>query len=164
MKMVNIMTKECKQQFTLRITQANSTELVVILYEMTLCYLEECEAVLAAGSREGFKDAVRKTRACLNELINSLHMEYDPAPRLLRLYLFCIRRLANAEGKQDATALDDIRRVIRPLCDAFRQIAEQNEKGPVMGNSQAVYAGLTYGKNTLTENMADQGTNRGMLV
>ena len=26
------MTKECKQQFTLRITQANSTQLIVILY------------------------------------------------------------------------------------------------------------------------------------
>ena len=35
------MTKECKQQFTLRITQANSTQLIVILYEMTLQYLEQ---------------------------------------------------------------------------------------------------------------------------
>ena len=67
------MTKECKQQFTLRITQANSTQLIVILYEMTLQYL--------------------------------------------------------ADGEQ---AVDD--------------------------------AGLTYGRNQLTENMADQGTNRGMLV
>ena len=30
------MTKECKQLFTLRITQANKTELIVILYEMLL--------------------------------------------------------------------------------------------------------------------------------
>ena len=35
------MKKEDKQQFTLRITQANSTQLVVILYEMLLCYLED---------------------------------------------------------------------------------------------------------------------------
>ena len=33
-----------------------------------------------------------------------------------------------------------------------------------MNNSQTVYAGLTYGRNQLTENMADQGTNRGMLI
>ena len=37
------MTKECKQQFTLRITQANATQLVVILYEMTLQYLADAE-------------------------------------------------------------------------------------------------------------------------
>ena len=41
--MGGIMTKECKQQFTLRITQANPTQLVVILYEMVLCYLGEME-------------------------------------------------------------------------------------------------------------------------
>lgn len=33
-----------------------------------------------------------------------------------------------------------------------------------MQNAQAVYVGLTYGKNTLTENMTDQSMNRGMLV
>ena len=37
------MTKECKQQFTLRITQANATQMVVILYEMTLQYLADAE-------------------------------------------------------------------------------------------------------------------------
>ena len=40
------MRKEDKQQFTLRITQANPTELVVILYEMLLCYLEDAENAL----------------------------------------------------------------------------------------------------------------------
>ena len=54
------MTKECKQQFTLRITQANSTQLIVILYEMTLQYLADGEQaaddaglVEAAGRRLG---------------------------------------------------------------------------------------------------------------
>lgn len=155
------MTKECKQQFTLRITQANSTQLIVILYEMILCYLEEGEA---AQNREELREAVRKARGCVNELIQSLHMEYEPAPTLMQLYLFCIRRLAACEGRGDVQALEDIKKVIQPLRDAYAQIQELNDRGPVMNNSQAVYAGLTYGKNTLTENMADQGTNRGMLV
>ena len=60
--------------------------------------------------------------------------------------------------------LEEIRKVIAPLCDAYRQIQDQDTSGPVMNNSQTVYAGLTYGRNQLTENMADQGTNRGMLV
>ena len=34
------MTKECKQKFTLRITQANKTELIVILYEMVLLCMD----------------------------------------------------------------------------------------------------------------------------
>ena len=37
------MTDEKKQQYTLKISQASRTQLVVILYEMTLDYLKEAE-------------------------------------------------------------------------------------------------------------------------
>ena len=155
------MTKECKQQFTLRITQANSTQLVVILYEMLLCYLDEGEAAL---DQETLREAVRKARGCVNELMQSLHLEYEPAPALMQLYLFCIRRLAVCEAKGEKKALEDIRKIVQPLHDAYAKIEKLNDSGPVMNNSQTVYAGLTYGKSTLTENMADQGSNRGMLA
>lgn len=155
------MTKECKQQFTLRITQANSTQLIVILYEMTLQYLADGEE--AAGEAELMK-AIYKARGCVKELLNSLHREYSPAGELSRLYLYCLRRLAACEVRRDPAILEDVRKVIAPLCDAYKQIQDQDTSGPVMNNSQMVYAGLTYGRNQLTENMADQGTNRGMLV
>ena len=155
------MTKECKQQFTLRITQANSTQLIVILYEMTLQYLADGEQ---AVDDAGLVEAVHRARGCIKELLNSLHREYSPAGELSRLYLFCLRRLAVCEVRRDRTILEEIRKVIAPLCDAYRQIQDQDTSGPVMNNSQTVYAGLTYGRIQLTENMADQGTNRGMLV
>lgn len=158
------MTREEKQQFTLRITQANSTELTVILYEMLLCYLEEAREALQETREVQLHEAARKARGCLNELLNSLHMEYAPAPELTRLYLFCIRRLAVGEYRRSADAFGEIERIIKPLHDAYQSIAGKNSTGPVMNNSQAVYAGLTYGRGALTENMADQGTNRGMLV
>lgn len=164
------MKKEDKQQFTFRIAQANSTQLVVILYEMLLCYLEDAVQALAGGETAGegeqdqFREAVRKARGCLNELMGSLRMEYEPAPALMQLYLFCTRRLARGEQRRDGQILGEIRKVIEPLCQAYTKLAEQNSAGPVMQNSQTVYAGLTYGRNTLTENMADQGANRGMLV
>ncbi len=158
------MTREDKQQFTLRISQANSTELTVILYEMLLCYLEDARAALVQDEEVQLHEAARKARGCLNELLNSLHMEYAPAPQLGRLYLFCIRRLALGEYRRNAEILGEIERVIRPLHDAYQSIAHQNGAGAVMNNSQAVYVGLTYGREALAENMTDQGANRGMLV
>ena len=155
------MTKECKQQFTLRITQANPTQMIVILYEMLLCYLDEAKE---AQDRIEQKEAVRKARGCINELLQSLHMEYEPAPAMQKLYLYCIRRLARCDAKGDLQAIEDIKKVIQPLHDAYAQIEKMNDRGPVMNNSQTVYAGLTYGRGDLTENMADQGMNRGMLV
>jgi len=158
------MTRECKQQFTLRISQANSTELIVILYEMLLCYLEESKVALHTNNDGEFKEAVRKSRGCLNELMGSLNMEYELSKELLQLYIFCVRRLARAEVKKDGTILDEINKVIKPLHKAYREVAVQNTQGPVMNNSQRIYAGLTYGRNTLTENMAYQSTNRGVYA
>lgn len=158
------MTKECKQQFTLRISQANPTEMIVILYEMLLCYLEEAEDAVKSDEKELFKEAVRKARGCLSELMASLNLKYTPAPELMQLYIFCLKRLAHAERKRDLQPIDEIKKIIQPLHDAYQEIAPQNTQGPVMNNSQTVYAGLTYGRNTLTENMTDQSSNRGMLV
>lgn len=157
------MTTETKKQFTFRISQANATEMVVILYDMTLQYLEDA-GELAEEDFTGYQAAVRRAGACIHELLRSLHMEYEPAGALRQLYLFCIRRLSQAEVRRHPELLKEVSRVLIPLRDAYRQIAGQNTAGPVMQNAQTVYAGLTYGKNTLTENMADQGMNRGMLV
>lgn len=158
------MTSEVKQQFTLRITQANSTEMVVILYEMLLCYLDEGEEAYRANDRFAFHEALRKSRGCINELLHSLNMEYEPAPALLQLYFFCIRRLAVCEVKNSNQCFGEIRKIIKPLCDAYEELSKQNTQGPVMNNSQTVYSGLTYGRNLLSEDMADNGSNRGMLV
>lgn len=158
------MKKEDKQQFTLRITQANPTELVVILYEMLLCYLDEANEALERDEVTLLHEAIRKSRGCLNELIDSLDVRYEPAPTLQQLYLYCMRRLALGEARKDVALLEEIRKVICPLRDAYAQLAKQNPAGPVMNNAQTVYAGLTYGRNTLTENMADQGSNRGMFA
>ncbi len=158
------MTKECKQQFTFRIAQANSTQLVVILYEMLLCYLAEARNALEENKKAAYLEAARKARGCINELMNSLHLEYEPATSLYQLYIFCVRRLAMTEYYKKLEYIDEIIGIIKPLKEAYQQIADKNPEGPIMNNSQSVYAGLTYDKNNLTENMADQGTNRGMLV
>lgn len=157
------MTSECKQQFTLRISQANSTEMIVILYEMMLCYLDEARQAQESDDDVALAEAIRKSRGCLNELEQSLHMEYELAGNLMQLYFFCARRLVHAQARKEG-ALEDIRKVIEPLRDAYAEVAKLNTNGPVMGNSQAVYAGLTYGRNTLMENLSDQGSNRGMRV
>ena len=158
------MTSGEKQDFTLRISQANSTQMVVILYDMLLCYVRDGQAALKQENEGELKGAIRRARGCVGELMNSLNLKYEPAPALLGLYGFCIRRLAAAEVGKKILPLEEIEHIIVPLRDAYEQIAGQNSAGAVMGNSQVVYAGLTYGKNSLTENMADQGANRGMYA
>lgn len=155
------MTKELKQEYTLRITQANKTQLITILYEMILLYIDEAKDALDIDSRADYKMAVRKIQGCVNELMDSLHLEYDLAQKLLQLYLYINRELAQASIHYNMEHLEHVRMVIGELQKAYKKIEGQDHTGPVMGNSQTVYAGLTYGKSTLTESIADPAANRG---
>ncbi|MGN1203669.1 MAG: flagellar export chaperone FliS [Lachnospiraceae bacterium] len=155
------MTRECKQQFTLRITQANKTELIVILYEMLLTYTADAKKSLQDGKTAEYREDVRKAERCLSELIDSLDLSYEIGLRLLSLYLYCNRELLKADIRKDEEFLLHVEAVITKLHDAYKEVAAQDDSAPVMENSQTVYAGFTYGKNSLTENVADQGANRG---
>lgn len=158
------MTREKKQELTLRITQANKTELIEILYEMVLCYLEDAFVAHEDSDRASFRAAIRKTRGCFNELLSSLNFEYELANCFSQLYLYCIKELALADVKNQTEHLKHIVKVVEQLKDAYVELAKQDTSAPVMKNSQTIYAGLTYGRGELTENMADQGSNRGYLV
>lgn len=158
------MTKELQQEFTLRITQANKTQLITILYELVLLYLDEAKETLASEDKAEYKNAIRKIRGCMDELITSLHMEYSLAQNLLQLYLYINRELVQANMHYNQENLDHVETIIERLHAAWQRIEPQDTSEPVMGNTQTVYAGLTYGRNTLTENMSDLKENRGFCV
>lgn len=158
------MTKELKQQYTLKITQANKTQLVVILYEMLLIYLDEAASAHEKNDRAGFRDGIRKAGGCLRELTASLHFEYEPAMNLWQLYLYANKELAMADVRNSTEELSHVKMIMTKLHDAYEKISEQDASGPVMANTQTVYAGLTYGRNSLMENLDGQGGNRGFRV
>lgn len=158
------MTKELKQDYTLRITQANKTQLVVILYEMTLTYLEEAGEAYDKGDSASFRNGIRKARGCIKELMASLHFEYEPARNLLQLYVFANKELTRASVSNSKKELDHVKKMMEKLHGAYEKIAEADVSGPVMANTQTVYAGLTYGRNSLVENLANQGSERGFRV
>lgn len=158
------MTDERKKEFTLRITQANASGLVVILYEMFLAYLEDAEASLAAGKETEYKRDLRNTRGCLEELMCSLHPEYEIAGNLMSLYLYVNRMLIQAQIKKDVTYLKQAESVMRPLYEVYRTVSARDTSQPLMQNTQTVVAGMTYGRDSLHENMEDQGASRGYFV
>lgn len=158
------MTKELKQEYTLRITQANKTQLITILYEMVLLYVDEAQASLEAGQKMEYKSAIRKIRGCMDELTASLNFDYELAHNLMQLYLYINRELVKASTHYEKEHLEHVRLIVGKLHEAYQAIEDQDTSGPVMGNTQTVYAGLTYGRNTLTENIADSLNNRGFCV
>lgn len=158
------MTRAEKKEFTLRISQANKTQMIVILYEMFLVYVKDGIEAHQKENRQNFRESIRKARGCLTELINSLNLENDLSIPLLQLYLYANKELARADVCNKTEPLENINIVINGLHEAYIKVVFHDTSKPVMENTQAVYAGLTYGKNDLQENLYDQGRDRGFLA
>lgn len=158
------MTRELKQQFTLRISEANKTQLVVILYEMFLTYTEEARQAFEVQDMSGFRQGIKRAKGCLHELMTSLNYEYALAGNLLALYAFFDRQMTRADVRNSIKELTQVEAMMRKLYEAYKTISAGDTSESVMGNTQTVYAGLTYGKNKLTESLADQGSGRGFLA
>ena len=52
-------------------------------------------------------------------------------------------------GKKEE--IEAARKVLRKLGDSFREVAKTDKSEPVMGKTQQVYAGITYGKGLSLE-------------
>ena len=155
------MTSEAKKEFTIRISQANKSGLIVILYEMYLAYLED--AINNPDDRAVFREGIRKARGCINELMNSLDFTYELSYLLLRLYIYVNKEMAAADVRGSSDQLLACRKIIEKLLSAYREVSRLDTSAPVMENAQTVYAGLTYGKGKLTESLSNEG-NRGFLA
>ena len=135
------MTKEQIQVYTKRITQANTSGLAVILYELTSIYIEEGKTAYKAGRAE--------------EIV------------LLFLYfienLFINKQLLLSIVKKQPVNLDECAGYLNKLRTSFEKLAETDTEEPLMEHVQQVYAGLTYGRGYLNESVDPAGDpNRGL--
>lgn len=155
------MTDEKKQSFTRRIANANKTEMIVVLYEMILAYAEDAKKALEEKEEEEFQKAVQRAKACVVELQNSLNLENAIAMNYFEVYLFLRRELSKAAVCSNITALNNVCDIVTEMHETYLKLSQTDTSRPVMENTQAVYAGLTYGKNSLNESLADQDIDRG---
>ena len=154
------MSNEKKQEYTLKITQANKTQLIVILYEMALTYMAEAREAYEKNDRKEFRQAISRTRGCINELMTSLRFEYELAIRILELYMFVNKELARSEVRMSIEHVDNACKIINQLLTAYRELSLQDDSLPVMENAQIVYSGLTYDRKSVLDSLS-HNTNRG---
>ncbi len=156
------MKPEVKQDFMRRISQANATGLVVILYDMFLTYTDDA---LASKPREAaFMSAVSHARQVLIELRRSLHMEHDIARRTYEIYRYVDRRLSMAQVRREAEPVKEVQGFMQRLRDAYAEAVKGDTSEPLMKNAETVYAGMTYGKTDINTESTGAGSNRGFFA
>ena len=102
------MTSEKKNEYTLRITQANKARLIVILYEISIDYLNEAIVAAANDDIEAMSTAAYNAYRCVEEMQNNLHYEYELAKVLNRMYVAMKKKLRDAYISKDSTGLVDV--------------------------------------------------------
>lgn len=140
------MKAESVKIFTRRITSANKSEIIVIIYDIIEENLALAKKALAEGDRETYRNEIKQAISFVKELLVSLDMNYEVSKNLASLYIYVSRCLnfALVSGKKEE--IEAAEKVIRKLGDSFREVAKTDESKPVMENTQRVYAGITYGR------------------
>lgn len=156
------MTKQDLNAYAMKVTQCNRTQLVTITLEVADAYICEAMKLYEAGDKKLFRENINKARSFINELTSSLDFKYEISQSLFAIYRYMNKALVKADISFSDSELSGISGMLKKLMHAFTEVAKTDRSGPVMGNTQQVYAGLTYSRNSLNENLV-QGyeNNRG---
>lgn len=159
------MTKDLIQAYTARITQASKTELIVIMYEIILEDIKAAKISYKNNDIESYTKELKHAQRFLSELMGNLNYKYNLSYDLLTLYIFVNKAIITAIYKKTPEKLDGAETVLEKLYGGFKEISKEDTSGPVMQNTQQLYAGLTYGKGVLNETFIDpQQQNRGFMA
>lgn len=141
------MTNEQLGDYTRRITQANRTGLVVIIFEVIDEYLNGASSAYEQNQMDDYVYNIKKARQFLNQLMNALDFKYKIALELFQIYRFVEDCLIKCELKRIDVNLQEAKEVLSTLHTAFVEVAKQDPTGAVMRNTQTVYEGFTYGRD-----------------
>lgn len=150
------------QSYTARITQASKSELVVILYDIILEDIKEAKKAGEEGREEILVAGLKHGQRFLQELMSTLDYSYSIAHDLMNLYIYVNKLLLTSIIKKKDEELDTAAMVLNSLREGFLEVAKEDKGGPIMVNTQQIYAGLTYGKGALNEtSLRTDDSNRG---
>ena len=159
------MRKEAVQIFATRVTQASKSELIVILYEMILTEIKEAKEAYEIGNLVAFDRELKKAQKYITELTAVLDYRYTISYDLVSLYLYVNKRIITAIIKRNPVSLDSAETVLSKLLTGFEGVSKKDTSGPMMRNTQQLYAGLTYGKGKLNETYIDPSNrSRGFIA
>ena len=106
------------------VATASAPRLLVLLYERLVRDLVDAERSIGEHDIEGTNKALIHAQDILVELRSSLDKsQWGPATRLDAIYVFLLERLVKANITKDASIVRSCRRLVEPLCDAWREAA-----------------------------------------
>lgn len=143
------MNKERINEYEVRISQSSRGELVAISCEIAVEYMQNAMSALKENDRKMFSFYIKKSMDFIDNLSSSLDMKYPVSGNLLSLYMYVKKILIHANALYTDENMESCINILKSIGNAFAEIAKQDEDGQkLMENSQQIYAGYTYGRNS----------------
>jgi flagellar protein FliS len=105
-------------------TSATPLELVIMLYDGAIEYLQKAAYHINEGGISQKIDSLSRARAIIEELLASLNKEIggEVAENLESLYLFMLMELTKANATNDIKKIHEVKFILSELRDAWRSI------------------------------------------
>lgn len=150
------MNEDLIKKYSARITSANRGELTSIIYDIIVEELTLAESDMKSDSEKACSE-LTKARELVNELLNTLDLQYDVSGNLARLYIYVNKCINHALVKKSAEEIKEAVHIMSELGAAFKKIAESDDSDPLMKDTESIYAGLTYGRGMTVDEVAVRG-------
>jgi flagellar secretion chaperone FliS len=109
-----------------QIQSRSPLELVVMLYDGALRFLQQTVDAMERGDLVAKRDSLSRSMAIVTELHGMLDLEQggEVAASLDSLYTYMMERLTTANQQRDAAPVVEVMRLMSGLRDAWSQIAQ----------------------------------------
>ncbi len=151
------MTNEQIKEFTLKISQANHSGLMLILHDIEQIYVEDAKKSHLKGDIDEYLRYIELAKKTHNELMDCVNPSDSQGKKVLVILRFVYKQLVSSGIKREPVDLDRCMEIMKSIRFCFEKLHEIDNEGPVMKNTHQVFAGLTYGRGTLNESI--QGTD-----
>jgi len=155
-----LMEKLTIEDYVARIANATPLQLVIITYELIIKYIDD--AVDCIDNDKMFEFNLNKARAFLDDLRNSLDMSFELSRNLMALYNYVGQQISYYTFNKKSEHIEEAKKIISDLLVSWKTIQDKEEdKTPLMENTQQLYAGLTYDKRGKLSEYVDTDARRG---
>lgn len=118
---VNPYAKQQKEYLKVKVQTASKEQLVLMLMDGVLRFSEQGRTAIQNKEIEKKQFSLVRSQDIIIELLSGLNHELggDIAKNLARLYTYSIKRLVEANIKNDTTCIDDVQNIFRNLREAW---------------------------------------------
>lgn len=150
------------ENYTARIACATPLQLTIINYEIAIHYINDTLDALNNNNKDLIKKSSQKAVKCVEELINSLNMDYEISQSLMPLYIYVNKILNGVVIKKNIESVKTTKTILTNLLESWNEAEKNidiNNTFSVLNASQKLYAGLTYKNGKLEEYIDDNNSN-----